>query len=180
MALVESRRNAEQLHGSIEMIEDSSQVAAAPEDRYLQQRKDAKNPGGPGPTKGTSTQKKDDMILVTVQPLTASADDHKQSSLESPTSKVDDESLDPAAPIEDEQTPTTNREASRRYSEMMASLAAARVEESRANLLKNSKASPGNSTGVSVGSALGSWEWQTRQDREDDYSMQEKYFAEEL
>jgi hypothetical protein len=117
-------------------------------------------------------------VLVTIEPVASSALS-RQSSVCS-RKLEDDEETERSKSIAEDQKPVVDRDAGRRYSLMMASLAAARVEECKANLRRNSTATPGGSTGMSAGTAKDGWDWRPRRDLEEDFSVREKYFADEL
>lgn len=186
MALVDSRPTTQHhLHGNIEMI-DSLASQRKYEDGEIAGELIIIE-------KDPSEQKKDDIVLVTVTPLVVTPNSTQDDSA-SPTVEGVEKLKNTSPTILSEQKPPTNREASRRYSMMMASLAAAQVEESRANLLRKnnlaSSSSPDDAAstgGMKVGTTAmdGCWEWQTRlrdhhHHQEDDYSVREKYFADEL
>lgn len=170
MALVDSRPYDEQLHGSIEMIEDRSQIPLVQSQEPVEKHsKDLE----------TSKNKKADIVLVTVKPRTTSSSS-SQSSVPQSRSDEDREGQHTSS-TEHDQEPVIDPEASRRrYSVMMASLAAARVEESKAALAMQSRSHPSNSTGVPSETAIDGWKWQTRRELEDDFAMREKYLADEL
>lgn len=181
MALVGSRNCNEQLHGSIEMIEDSSEISLTQRQEQRREYVGTRQSEKAGLDHGTSIDKKDDIVLVTVKPLITSASS-SQSSVPQTKSEASEE-LHCTTSIKDDLEPVLDQAASRRrYSVMMASLAAARVEESKAALAlrSNIKSSPSNSTGMSADTAIDGWKWQTRRDREDDFAMREKHFADEL
>lgn len=177
MALVDSHRYDEQLHGTIEMIEDSSQMPPAPSKSHIEVCSKTLAVEDSGLDQDGTNHKKDDIVLVTVKPLTASSSSSQHSV---PTAKSEaEQDLEHTTSI-DEGLLTNQEAGRRRYSVMMASLASAQVEASKAALRSNDRASPGDSTGASSDTAIGGWKWQHRRDLEDDFSMRERYFAEEL
>lgn len=164
MALVDSHHFTEHLHGSIELIEDTSQMPASTSQSTEVDLEKAK-------------AEKEQIVLVTVERVDSSTGS-RPSSLTDSDAKVSEES-ELAAPMNTGEKPALSREASRRYSVMMASLAAARVEECKANLRRNSTASPAIS-GIPAGMVKGGWDWTPRRDLEEDFAVRERYFAEEL
>ncbi|CZT15439.1 uncharacterized protein RCC_01297 [Ramularia collo-cygni] len=165
MALVDSRPYSDPLHGSVELVENSSQASPTQTSSEHEDNFGSYNPGLC--ERQTETSKQDEIILVTVKPLATSTT----------TSQISV----PQSTLQPDRSPLTDQEASRRrYSVMMASLAAARVEESKASLRRNSAMVPAGLTGVSSGPAKGGWEWQKQRDLEDDFALREKYFADEL
>lgn len=170
MALVDSHHFTERLHGSVELIEDKNQLPSG------------KSQSIDVDLEKTTKAEKDQTVLVTVTSVDASTGS-RQSSFTNSDPKVPEESERSIATMDNNEKPAVNREASRRYSLMMAGLAAARVEECKANLRRNSTlstaASPAD-TGIAAVTVKGGWDWTPRRDREEDFAVRERYFAEEL